>query len=65
MAQFMDLKKDAKMVAAKFFEYKLGYKLIGNPYVKNAMDEIRSFCENSNMTYYFDKKGNFICAQAV
>ena len=65
MVQFKELKKDAQRTAAEFFAYKLGYKLVGNPYVQSVAQEVDDYCKAANKTFFFDDNGRFICAQAI
>lgn len=62
MTQYEELKAEAKKRASKFFAYKLGYALEGNPYVASVAQEIKDFCSSSNKEYFFDEAGNYICA---
>lgn len=62
---FKELSKEAQKKAAKFFEPKVGYTLVGNPYVEDIAKEVDDFLKDAKMDYYFDEKGNFICAQPV
>lgn len=62
MKLFNELSKAAQQKAAKYFEPKVGYKLIGNPYVTDVAAEVADYIEKSAMEYCFSESGNFICA---
>lgn len=63
MNLFKELTKEAQNRAASFFEPKVGYKLVGNPYVTDIAEDVEDYIRSAKMEYYFDNNGCFICAQ--
>lgn len=60
---FEELSGDAQKKAAKFLESKVGYQLIGNPYVTDVAEEVEDFLKSEQKDYYFNSNGAFVCAQ--
>ena len=63
MVQFDSLSAVAQNNAASFLEGKVGYKLVGNPYVEDVAKEVMEYLDTASKLFYFDERGNFICAQ--
>ncbi len=59
---FSELGREAQKRAARLFEPKIGYKLVGNPYVTDIAQEVEDFLKNDKMEYLFTKEGSLVVA---
>ena len=59
---FSELGREAQKRAAKLFEPKIGYQLVGNPYVADVAAEVEDFLRTDKMEYLFTEEGALVVA---